>query len=202
MTIFGKIIMGIVLVLIGTGVFYGVSSYVKYDSEVASVQDPPQQDISTTTEEMLLLSATTTATTTEKVATTTTQGKNGKKIPFTDFISKGGSYKCTVTLTVATGTSAGVVYFHDRQVRGEFTSLSTGASVATTVVLRDGYTYSWVGVSPIKGYKTKSVSGSRSSPSTEVREWETDKVGDYSCVTWSADDSIFELPKTISFTSE
>ena len=192
MTIFGKLVMGLVLVVVGGGIFYGVTSYVKHDSETQIV-DETKTDIITV------------ATTSD--ATTTEVKPTGKKIPFTEFMKKGGSYKCEVTQVLANMTSQGTVYIHDSLIRAEFSTSIAGQSMNTNMIARDGYTYSWTSMMPGKGYKTKissaetPASGQNSSTSGTYT-WNGEQIGDYSCDVWVADDSVFDLPKSVTFTTQ
>lgn len=173
----------------------------KRDSELAAVS-PVEQKQSSSTEEVLV-NATTTVNTSSSTAETANIEEEGKekKIPFGEFMSKGGSYKCTVTQKMANMLSEGTVYMHDQLVRVEFSTTLAGQSMSTTMIARDGYNYSWTSMTPGKGYKTKIVNtttDSSASPSGTYT-WNGGQVTSYSCATWVADDSIFVLPKNIVF---
>jgi hypothetical protein len=197
MTIFGKIVMGLVLLLIGTGVFYGVTSYVEKDSSAIAKDENSQQVTSTTTEELSLLSATTTATGTQSVSV----GANGKKIPFADFLRKGGSYTCAVTEITQDVSSVGTVYFHDSLMRVELTTEVSSGPIKTNVIIKNGYTYYWTSTMPGKGYKTKTdQSNTNNTTRATSTTWDSTKIGDYSCESWTPDDTVFDLPKSVTFT--
>jgi hypothetical protein len=196
MTIFGKIVMGLTLLVIGTGVFYGVTSYVEKDSAILANEGVNEITNSTTTEESGLLFSITTAT-----GTQATLGASGKKIPFTEFVSKGGSYTCTVTQTISDTTSVGMVYIHDAQLRVDFTTDVVGKSMKISTIIKDGYAYSWTSATPGKGQKTKIVSPTTlGTTSTTSAVWNSTQVGDYSCESWAVDNQMFELPKAVTFT--
>jgi hypothetical protein len=209
MTIFGKLVLGTLMVLISGAVFYGLTSYVKEDSaaipkEVATestTTDLFPLPTSTSTDEGGLLGATTTiqgaATGTGEVSKPT-----GKKIPFTEFMSKGGSYTCSIVQTVANMTSNGTVYMHDALVRLEFSTSIANQTINTTMVARDNYMYTWTSTTPGKGYKTKISQSETSGKQPSTLTWNGSQVGDYTCVPWKADDSLFELPKSIVFTNQ
>lgn len=194
MTIFGKLVMGLVLVIIGGGVFYGVTSYVKHDTETPIVGETKTQ-----TDTLTVATATD--------ATTTEVKPGGKKIPFAEFMKKGGSYKCEVTQVMANMTSQGTVYIHDSLIRAEFSTTVAGQSMNTNMIARDGYTYSWTSMMPGKGYKTKIATSETSAPGANsstsgTYTWNGEQVGDYSCEAWTADESVFELPKSVTFTTQ
>jgi hypothetical protein len=194
MTIFGKIILASFMIVVSTGVYFGLSSYVKQDAEAEVVAE----EFSTSTDPLPFLegSATTTDASLTQMGTSTEQGSS-KKIPFTEFMSKGGSYKCNITQVVSTMTSKGVVYMHDELVRLEFATSLAGQSMNTTMIAREGYMYSWTDASPTKGYKTKIVTSATENPKTYT--WNGSQVGDYTCQEWKADDTLFDLPKTVTF---
>ena len=191
MTIFGKLVLAGFLFVIGGGVYYGVTSYVKTDQEIAVI---PTQSAQQGTDNDSLPPA----------GTTTETKPAGKKMAFTEFIKQGGSYKCTVTQTIANMTTNGTVYIHDKMLRGEFSTTVAGQGVDATMIARDGYTYSWTSMMPTKGYKakitnTEGATGSASAGSSGTYTWNGDQIGDYSCEVWVTDDTKFELPKSVTF---
>lgn len=191
MTIFGKIVMGTLLFAIAGGVFYGVTSYVNKDTAVI-----PTQVTATTTPVSEVVVATTTASTTKEVS-------SGKKIAFTEFMKKTGSYKCTVTQTVATMTTNGTVYLDSGKVKADFAVSVAGQSINTSMIVRDGYSYTWTSNSPTKGFKTKiatNTTGNSSSSPKGTYTWDGSQIGEYSCDAWVAEASMFEIPKTVTFT--
>lgn len=200
MTTLGKLVIGTVVLLIGGGIFYGVMSYVKHDNQMSAVvpskQSPVESAVvATTSTEMITASST-------SASSTLSTGKSGKKIPFTDFMSKGGSYKCTVTQTVANMTSNGIVYIHDDHIRAEFSTTMAGQSIDTVMIARDGYTYSWTNMMAGKGYKAKIVAQGQGDDTTKTKgtyTWNGSQIGDYNCESWTADTKLFELPKGVVF---
>lgn len=192
MTVFGKIILGGLLLVVAGGIFYGVTSSVKNDvlPEVAIVA-------TTTITESVIDIATTTASTTPEKPT-------GKKMAFSEFMKQGGSYKCTVTQTVATMTTNGIVFIDSGKVKADFAVSVAGQSINTSMIVRDGYTYTWTSTMPTKGFKTKIVatSGDSSASPKGTITWDGSQIGDYSCEPWTADASVFTLPTTVTFTEQ
>lgn len=177
MTLFGKLVMGFFAIVIGTGVFFGVTSYVKQDA-----QDSMLQEVTQTKGAELA------------------QGKdveNNKT--FDEFVGNGGAFTCDVTRETSSTTDKGMLHFHDGLVRVNFSS--------STIVVRDGYTYVWnSATSTTKGYKVKKI-GSRLEEGTSTEQvpespdyWNNDWITDYQCSPWTADDSVFVIPKSITFT--
>ncbi len=202
MTVFGKIILGILLLIVASGVYYGVTLSVKNDVTSSPVTFgtstiPVPEDVSATT------TATSTASTSQVASTTTSTKPTSKKIAFSEFIKQGGSYKCMVTQTVATMTTMGTVYLDNGKVKAEFEVSVAGQTISTSMIIRDGYSYTWTSNSPTKGFKTKIATGGQGNSSTGTKGtivWDGSQIGDYSCEPWVAEASMFEIPKTVTFT--
>ena len=191
MTIFGKMVLGGLLLVIAGGVFYGVTSYVSNDAP----QEEAKVVVATTTQEVAQVATTTASTTPEKPA--------GKKIAFSEFMKQGGAYKCTVTQTVATMTTNGTVYLDSGKVKADFAVSVAGQSINTSMIVRDGYSYTWTSNSPTKGFKTKiagSTAGGGSTSPKGTYTWDGSQIGEYSCESWTAEASMFEVPSTVTFT--
>jgi hypothetical protein len=193
MTLFGKTIFGVLAVALIGAVFYGVGSYVSYDGAPTPLKT---ESVATTT----VMEPTSVATTTTEASSTK---PTGKKIPFAQFLNQGGSHMCTVNQTIGTVTSEGTVYIHDSFVMANFSTTLAGHQIDSTMVIRDGYIYSWTSASQTTGVKVKMLTAQEqesASASQTVRSWNPNQVGDYSCKDWVADDTKFTLPKTIVFT--
>lgn len=204
MTLFGKLIMTGLFLTLGVGVYIWVSTYMKNDTLLGNPSS--QGEVATSTEEAQQMATSSLGTSTEPIASST-EKKSDKKVSFTEFLNKGGSYKCAVTQTISTMVSNGTVYIHDALVRAEFATTMAGQSISTTMVARDGYTYTWTNMSKGKGYKTKiAANGSETSDASgkpsSTYSWNGSQIGEYSCESWKADDSLFELPKDIVFSEQ
>lgn len=185
--------MGGLLVVVAGGIFYGVTSYVDKDNATVT------PIVATTTEEVVVATTTESSTSTSTASTTPA----GKKMAFSEFIKQGGSYKCTVTQTVATMTTNGTVYIDGSKIKADFAVSVAGQSINTTMIVRDGYTYTWTSNAPTKGFKTKVATGGQGDSSTGAKgtiTWDGSQIGDYSCDPWVAQASMFELPTTVTFT--
>ena len=192
MTIFGKIVLGGFSLIAACGIYYGTTLYMSKDAVIS------QTEVETKTEETALVSATVTATTT---ASSSLEKISDKKIAFTEFMKKGGAYKCTVLQTVATMTSKGTVYIHDKLIKGNFSTSIQGQTIDANMIIRDGYSYSWTSMQADKGFKTKIVdqTGDIKVKPSSTYSWNGEQIGEYDCQTWTADDSVFELPKSVIF---
>jgi len=126
----------------------------------------------------------------------------GKKMAFAEFIKGGGSYKCTVHQRVEGADTTGVTYINGGMIRGEYTTQAQGMSIDTTMILRDGYTYTWSSFAPTMGYKVKVVDDGSANRSTEMSgpySFDAEQIGDYDCEAWSGDASMFTLPSSVTF---
>jgi len=198
MTVFGKIILGGLLLAVAGGVYFVVSTSVKSD-----ISSDPVSFGTTTIPLPVDVAATSTASTTP--ASTTAEKPASKKMPFSEFIKQGGAYKCMVTQTVATMTTNGTLYINDGKVKAEFAVSVAGQTISTSMIIRDGYNYTWTSNSPTKGLKTKIATGGQGDSSTGPKgtiTWDGSQIGDYSCEPWVAEASMFELPKTVTFTAQ
>ncbi len=189
MTIFGKIVLGALILVVGGGAFYGVVSYVSNDA----LTEKEIVAIATTTP-VVVVATTTASTTPEKPLE--------KKMAFAELMKQGGSYKCTVTQNVSTMSSDGIVYIHDDFIKATFSTNVGGQTIGTSMIARDGYTYSWTTTSKGVGYKAKisEKTGAPTNASTSATyAWNGDQIGEYDCQPWVADDTMFDLPKSITF---
>jgi hypothetical protein len=180
--------VGALLLVVAGGVYYGVSSSVKNDvAPLVATVDTQTQDV---------MVATTTASTTPETPT-------GKKIAFSEFLKKGGSYKCTVTQTVANMTSNGTVYIDNTNVKGSFSTSISGQTIDTNMIAKDGYTYTWTSMSKGVGYKAKIASGAGDSTASTsaTYTWNGSQIGEYNCEPWTADKAMFALPSSVTFTT-
>ncbi len=189
MTIFGKMIVGALLLVVAGGVYYGVSSSVKNDvaPENTVVETPAQDAVVATT-----------------TASTTSETSAGKKIAFSEFLKKGGSYKCTVTQTVANMTSNGTVYIDDANVKGSFSTSISGQTIDTNMIAKDGYTYTWTSMSKGVGYKAKidkGAGGDSTASTSATYTWNGSQIGEYNCEPWTVDKTMFALPSSVTFTT-
>ena len=198
MTAFGKFIFGLVGIALASAIFYGIRSYVESDNIPPVANTTTQEVVATTTEagtSTPLASSTETLTGSTTVASSS--GKQTKKIPFTDFIKKGGSYVCAVTQTMASITTTGTVYLHDKKIRANFSSALAGQTINSSMVISGGYIYSWTDKAAT-GNKVK-VASNTGGAKLGTLTWNGSQVGDYNCAEWTADDTTFDLPKDVTF---
>lgn len=142
--------------------------------------------------------------TTDTNATTTpTTETSGKKMAFSELLKQGGSYQCTVKQAVSDFNSDGLVYIDKDRIRGEFSTIAEGMKVDTSLIVRDGYNYTWSSIAPKMGFKVKidpQVTGSTSADMSGTYSFNANQIGEYDCASWTVDESKFTLPSTVVFT--
>ena len=146
---------------------------------------------------------------TDTVVNTDTQQNNeqpseqptGKKKAFSVFMKEGGSYKCTVHQYVGDTDTTGTVYLNDGLLRGEYSTAVQGKNIDATVIVRDGFAYTWTSMAPTMGFKSKVVENTEtgSTGTTGTYSYNTDQIGDYDCQPWTADNSKFVVPTSMTF---
>ncbi len=87
-------------------------------------------------------------------------------------------------------------------IRGEYNTEAQGINIGTTMIVRDGYAYSWTSVAPNMGFKAKVVENVEANPNAGASgaySWNVDQIGDYECNDWTADPSKFAVPTGVNF---
>lgn len=128
--------------------------------------------------------------------------ESGKKIAFAEFIKQGGAYKCTVNQSVAGTDTVGTTYIHNGLIRGEYSTKTAGMNIATSLIVRDGFTYTWTSMAPTMGFKAKVVDNAVVNTGAAMSasySWNAQQIGDYNCESWAADDSMFTVPASVTF---
>lgn len=130
-----------------------------------------------------------------------TADTNNKKMAFADFIKQGGSYKCTVRQSVQGVESEGTTYISGDMIRGEYATQVQSQNIQSTMIVRDGYTYSWSSMMPNTGFKVRvaQTAGDTGAAASGNYSFDAEQIGDYSCESWSADASMFAVPTNITF---
>jgi hypothetical protein len=126
-----------------------------------------------------------------------------KKMAFSQFIATNkGSYECTVNQYVNDIASKGTVYMNQGLIRGDFNTKVSGISIDTSLIVRDGYTYTWSSALPGSGFKSKVVANGNANTNTGTSgqySFNAEQIGDYDCKVWAFDESKFTLPVSITF---
>lgn len=138
----------------------------------------------------------------QSTQTSQTTNSPAKKMAFAEFIKKGGAYKCTVNQSINNVDTKGVTYISGGMIRGEYATKVQNFNVETTLIVRDGYTYTWTSMAPNMGFKSKVVantSGNTDTSMTSSYSFNAEKIGDYNCEVWAADQNKFIIPVNITF---
>ncbi len=181
MTIFGKILLGLILV---TGA-------------VLIIKGGPKDD--GLTEERV---AENEAVTTEEQAPIVESQFKGSTA---ELIARGGDYKCTFDQVVENSRSTGTVYISNGKMRGDFKSdvsaAGTNMSVESHMISDGEYMYTWSSMMPT-GMKLKIDQTITTSSETfgQQGSFDANMQLSYDCDPWSPDSSQFTLPSAITFT--
>ncbi len=129
---------------------------------------------------------------------------NGKKMAFSQFIKQKGSYECDVHQLVGDVDTKGKVFLDNGKIRANFNTEANGSEITGSVIVRDGFAYTWTSFFPtgfkiaVKEDNDGNLEGNVTSDGKQY-SWNANKIGDYDCVTWTADPKQFEVPETITF---
>ena len=131
-----------------------------------------------------------------------TNPEAGKKMAFDVFVKQGGSYVCTVHQSVNNVDSVGTVYVSNGQMRGDFDVSTQGTKMTSSMIMKDGFMYSWSSSAPTMGFKMaiNNETAAASTGGTDVSAYGYNQFGDYDCDAWSGDSSKFNLPASVKFT--
>jgi len=140
---------------------------------------------------------------TTNTETTTDATPSGKKMAFSQFIAtEKGSYECTVNQYVNNIESKGKVYINNGMIKGEFNTKTAGFNIDTSLIVRDGFTYTWSSLLPGSGFKAKVVADTTKNTDTKTSaqySFNAEQIGDYDCQPWTVDESKFIVPSSIVF---
>ncbi len=137
--------------------------------------------------------------------TETTGTPSGKKMAFSEFLKQGGAYKCTVNQNIQDTETQGVTYIDGDIIRADYTIEVEGLTMTSSMIVRDGYTYSWSSMAPQMGFKSKIAEAEPTANDIDTGmsdsyAWNADQIGDYNCDAWNPDKATFALPAGVTFT--
>lgn len=129
----------------------------------------------------------------------------GKKMAFSEFLKQDkGAYQCTVNQYIdaeMTQSTQGTVFINAGNISGTFETNVGAMRITSSMVVRDGYSYTWSNMSPI-GYKVAVTEPAKINTEQEMSGtylWNAEQIGDYNCEVWDVDMTKFDLPQGISF---
>lgn len=113
-------------------------------------------------------------------------------------LSMGKNVTCTIKYPMGEQSTEGTVYVSGKNMRGDFSFVSSGKSMDSHVIQDGTYMYSWSSASA-QGVKMKmeDVDSVKASPSSQAVD--LDKEVDYKCSSWGVDNSKFTPPADIKF---
>ena len=115
-------------------------------------------------------------------------------------MARGGDHKCTFTQVVENSTSTGTVYISGMKMRGDFKSdvsaAGTNISVESHMISDGEFTWVWSSMMPT-GMKMKIDA---EAGATADQGFDANQELEYSCVKWNRDASQFDLPSAVTFT--
>jgi len=115
-----------------------------------------------------------------------------------DLMARGGSWKCDFTHSTDAGDSTGTVYTSGGMVRGNFTTqVPQMGAVESHMIARDGFVYTWSNMMP-QGVKIPMASAESPAQAQGQTNYYAQEL-DYNCVSWNADNALFEVPTSVTF---
>jgi hypothetical protein len=172
-----------IVVVIGA-IYFGASALIGDDNSTPAGQEQTEQNNSAPAKQI--------------------EQTSSKKVAFSEFVKKGGSYKCTVNQSVGGVNTSGTTYINNSMIRGEYSSQVQGMNINTFFIARDGFTYTWNSMMPNSGFKAKIVApteGNSSAPMSASYSFNAETIGDYDCSPWAVDMSKFAIPASVTFQS-
>jgi len=115
-----------------------------------------------------------------------------------DLVMRNRPMKCSVNEEANQGT----FYIADKNMRGDFTSVSDGKSVSGHMIVKDNVSYTWMDGEKT-GFKlaaNEDLEVEASEGAQQKEQIDLDSKTNYDCDTWSKDNSYFDLPSGVEFT--
>lgn len=107
----------------------------------------------------------------------------------------------TCTFTSSDATTTGTVFVTDGKMAGDFTTTKEGNTVTAHMVVSDGYSYLWTGMTKV-GFKVSLAEAQKAeATSTNNQGVGLNENVSYSCKDWSVDASKFTIPTDIKFST-
>lgn len=180
MTIFGKILLGLIL---ATAAGLIIKGAVQKDDVVLA----PEEEAVTETE------------TPAPADSSKFEGSTA------ELIARGGDHVCTFDQTVENNRSTGTVYISNGKMRGDFkSSVVTGATpidVESHMISDGEFMYTWSSMMPT-GFKMAVVQNTTADGTTPTSQqmFDANMKLSYDCDPWTVDASKFTLPSAVTFT--
>lgn len=116
-------------------------------------------------------------------------------------LSAGKSQKCTYSSNLESGSVGGVVYIANGKMRGDFVSVTEQTKINGHMIVDSGFSYIWTdmnkqGIKMAIDQKVQPTGTSANSQTPDINQ-----TFNYTCQTWTEDNSMFTLPSDISFST-
>lgn len=122
-----------------------------------------------------------------------------------ELIARGGDHVCTFDQTVENSRSTGTVYISNGKMRGDFKSdvsaSGTNMSVESHMISDGEFMYTWSSMMPT-GFKMAVVQNTTADGTTPTSQqmFDANMKLSYDCDPWAVDASKFTLPSAVTFT--
>lgn len=176
MTIFGKVLIGLMLATAAVLIIRGAGK-----TEDMPVIETPSETPTTTSD---------------------TAADNKFNGSLSDLQSRGGDYKCSFVQTNDGSDSTGTIYISGKKMRGDFNTtvkLAADMKVESHMISDGEFIYNWSSMVPT-GFKMAIDQDATATPSTS-QSFDYNQKLDYDCEVWTKDEAKFALPTEIKFTA-
>lgn len=131
---------------------------------------------------------------------TEASGAGTESTSLNSLLSSGQNKKCTYSYKDESGnTSNGTVYITSGKMRGYFTATTANGEVKSNILILDSGQYGWQEGSAT-GYKFNINTDNAQQQNQSQQSVDQNKNYDFSCTSWSVDDSQFAMPAGVTFT--
>ncbi|MEK7649583.1 MAG: hypothetical protein AAB367_01275 [Patescibacteria group bacterium] len=107
--------------------------------------------------------------------------------------------RCTFTNKVQNSESFGTVYLMNGRMRGDFTSVAAGRTEQSHMIVESDAGFVWADSMQGKGMMMDMSQWGQQTNNQNTQQVDLDAEVDYSCDTWSPDESVFQRPSDIEF---
>lgn len=128
-----------------------------------------------------------------------TGGSTENKTSLKNLLAMSGSQKCAVSSKNENAESSGNVYVTNGMMRGDFTSMAAGQTMASHMIVKSNTSYVWTD-GMAQGFMMTFGDAPTSNEGTPEQAVDVNQEYSYDCDDWTPDQSIFELPANVTFT--
>jgi hypothetical protein len=134
-------------------------------------------------------------------ATVVTSQNGDAPVTLKDLLARGGTQICTFNNSTNGVNTSGTVYIQNGKLRGDFTTQNNGQNIAGHMVVDNNTSFFWTDLTA-QGFKVpfNSLANAPTGHVASQSSLDTNLPMQYSCKQWSADSSVFNLPKNVVFT--